>query len=486
MNDDKDNLFEQGYHRCLEKSLCDSAIAGINVIGSTEYVRNIKKAIKDLSDNINSCSKTNCNNKGIHGNIAEIWHEGTFNIDAAIKDRSDRAVRLNSNKKASVDIQVVKDGNIEDDFSLKYCGPSKSKYKDAKGGPESAYAQYSPQENGVSKFYGQKRVVPKGGAETGKKFLENEYGDKAQETIANITESVTSKDGKVSSKSLSYEDSVRIKDDVVDGKGGFQPENYNLSDVKYEYILKKSCKIGLRSAITASAISVLPQVVQILVNEGYSFDDFKNLCETGAESSIEAFLQGSISANLSICCQLGKFGEALKNINPTMTAYAAGAITAITIHTMKNAYLVAMGRKQSRELANDLLSYIFISAGGMIGGALVSFIPIPFMGYFLGSAIGSILASFVYKNSYSAIIGLCKEHGYTLWGLVRQDYTVPAEILEEIGFDVIKLDKIKLDKIELDKIEIDRTYLDTIQPKALNIRFLSRGVIGINEIGYVF
>ena len=350
----------------------------------------------------------------------------------------------------------------------------------------------------IPAYKGQKRVIPAGQKESAQEYLrkgakrnrktsgKEHFADIKDETADEITETITSKDGKVSSRKLSVEESEKSAEEARDGN--YQAKNHGISteNVPYEFILKKSCKIGIRTAIASAAISMLPHIVQMLVDEGYSFDDFKNMCETGATSGVEGFLQGSISAGMSISCQLGKFGEVLKNANPETMAYASAAITAIAIHTLKNTYLVSMGKMQSRELVNNLISESFISLGGYAGGILGQMIPIPFIGYFIGSAIGSMFASFVYKQSYSAILGLCVENGYTLWGLVKQDYTIPKEVLKEMGFHVIDFTRVDFKKIEFKKIEFKRVNFKTVKPKTLNIRFLRRGVIGVNEIGYIF
>ncbi len=519
MNDDRNNLFEKGYRQYLEKGLSDSACAEITFTESTEYVGDIKKVIAEFEDSIGKRIKPGTKNQYAGGFAAEETHVATFNFDAAIQDKPVRAMTPKSGASCSPDI-VTTDGTL---VGSKYGknpvhtadAQSMDLYKKLlqdcpKGKPFEEYKKSKLQELGLDpnlsngelqsmRAYGDQTALCPSDQIT--EIQENlrirsakdritpgkeHFGAVKDETADLVCDTVTSRDGAVSSKPLTKDNADKIAKKAQDGTVTAKDIGLAIEKVPYEYILKKSCKIGLRAAIAASTISILPQVFQMLVDEGYSFDDFKNMCETGVANGIEGFLQGSISAGISISCQLGKFGEVLKNANPEMTAYIAGAIAAIAIHTMKNAYLVAMGKKQSRELANEMLSDIFISAGGMVGGALASFIPIPFAGYFIGSAIGSILASFVYKKGYSATIGLCVEYGYTLWGLVKQDYTVPTEILKEIGVDVVEFKRVEYKKVKYRKVGPKRVYPKTIKPKTLDFVFLRRGVIGVNEIGYVF
>lgn len=103
---------------------------------------NITEKFSLLKKNLASLGEKYANNTFVSrsGFMAEKWHEGTYNLDSAIKKSSTRATMLRSNAKASADI--IYDNNKE--ASLKY-------YKDASS---SAKAQTNPN-------YGdQARIVP--------------------------------------------------------------------------------------------------------------------------------------------------------------------------------------------------------------------------------------------------------------------------------------------------------------------------------------
>ena len=100
----------QGY-----QSFTDT-IGGYGAIQGDRYVSNIIDKINELSDNINKfqgdATQTSC----LKGNIAEFWHSGTHNIDAALKDVDVSTKVLESNALGSVDIS----SSWGDKFGLKY------------------------------------------------------------------------------------------------------------------------------------------------------------------------------------------------------------------------------------------------------------------------------------------------------------------------------------------------------------------------------
>jgi len=54
---------------------------------SEEYVASVEQEISTLMENLVELAQTNLkkDNKILSGDIAEIWHEGTFNINAAAR-----------------------------------------------------------------------------------------------------------------------------------------------------------------------------------------------------------------------------------------------------------------------------------------------------------------------------------------------------------------------------------------------------------------
>lgn len=62
-----------------------------------------------------------------------------------------------------------------------------------------------------------------------------------------------------------------------------------------------------------------------------------------------------------------------------------------------------------------------------------------------------------------------------MFGLVEQDYTLPKEIIEQMGIETFEPKGFSFDTFEK----------DTFEPDTLDITFLRSGVIGVSKVGYV-
>ena len=80
------------------------------------YVDGIIQEINNLSENINKFNGSHTASKQLKGDIAEFWHSGTFNIDAAVKGSNSRSEVLRSHGLGSIDIKV----NDTDAYGSKY------------------------------------------------------------------------------------------------------------------------------------------------------------------------------------------------------------------------------------------------------------------------------------------------------------------------------------------------------------------------------
>ena len=171
-----------------------------------------------------------------------------------------------------------------------------------------------------------------------------------------------------------------------------------------------------------------------------------------------------------------------KKIDPTII----GTITVLTVNVIKNAFLVSIGRKQKRDLTEELVRDMYISTCSLIGGGVSqSVIEIPVFGYLVGSFLGSIFGSFTYNAGQKAVVSFCVDSGFTLFGLVEQDYTLPRELLDEIGIETFDYETFEPETFEIDSFDFDTFDIDSFAPDTLDIRFLRRGVIGVSKVAYI-
>ena len=80
------------------------------------YVESVESQISELEKSINAFFGDHTPVKQLKGDIAEFWHAGTFNVNAAINESANRATVERSTDFASVDVS----SNFGVDYGLKY------------------------------------------------------------------------------------------------------------------------------------------------------------------------------------------------------------------------------------------------------------------------------------------------------------------------------------------------------------------------------
>ena len=93
--------------------------------------------------------------------------------------------------------------------------------------------------------------------------------------------------------------------------------------------------------------------------------------------------------------------------------------------------------------------------------------------------------SFAYDYGYKKALSFCVDTGFTLFGLVEQDYTLPDDIIKQMGIETFAYETFEVEGFTPDTFEFESFAFDTFDPDNLEITFLRRGVIGVSKIGYV-
>lgn len=500
-------------------------LSGANLGSQTgeQYVDRVESAIQELTDQINSKEGFATGTGQLQGFIAEDWHAGTFNINAALRDSQNQASVEGSNAHASVDVST----NYGENYSLKYyktaSGSAKSQAKDVNQAYEAYKARsknpvskeeylakygYSDNEEELAQsvYHGQGRIIPGDQLDDAIQYLQNkiaqEYAKenpdtaliaKLEETLSKLSDRIKDNQGGESIP-LSREEAEEIAELCKEGE--FDPEEYGLSLeelITSEYVLEQALKAGCTAAVLTVVFQIAPHICKAfmhLVREGeINVDELKTIGLKGLSGSAEGFLRGSIASALTIAAQAGKLGEEYKNIN----AGVIGAITFIVLSTVKNSILVAVGKMTSKELGVILAKEVVISgvaiAGGTIGQLLLPEFPV--IGYMLGSLVGSTIASGVVFASEKFLLSFCTHSGFTCFGLVDQNYELSPELLEHFGYEIAELEKVDLETVEVETIQLETISAETAELEALTddngieFKFLRRGVVGFYKIAFV-
>lgn len=481
------------------------------------FVDQVDESIQRIADDFNSFKNFETNKAVLKGDIAEFWHAGTFNLNSIIRGSKNRVYVDRSHDFGSADIT----SNFGLKYGLKYY---KTGAESAKQQAKSVFERYKEYQAKGGKdtldeflkkrgldnidtilndpvYNGQVRIIPKDQLIEAQEYLKRKIIEEAskrpeqmrryQETLKMLTDRIKDSKG-TESIALSKEDAEILASLAKEGlvteeelaSLGISTENL----ISYEHILRQAFKSGLSSLTITLILKISPlickSIKQLVLDGEIDEEQFKKIGFEAINASGEGFIRGSVSAALTTACKSGLWGNALKTVDPSIV----GAVTVLAIDMMKKSYKVANGQMKQNELIMEFIKEMYISTTSLIaGGISQSIIEIPVLGFMLGSFIGSMFASFTYDTGYEKAISFCINSGFTMFGLVEQNYELPVDLLEEIGLDIFTYDKIELDLFQFDKFEFSKFELDTFESdKESDFIFLRRGVIGINKIGYVF
>jgi len=156
-------------------------------------------------------------------------------------------------------------------------------------------------------------------------------------------------------------------------------------------------------------------------------------------------------------------------------------ITVITIGTMKNSFQLKKGNITHEEFVDKCLRDSIVVVCGILGGSAVqTLIPIPILGMLIGNFVGSVIASIVYDTTKQVCFSFFIKSGVSFFKIVNQDYTLPDEVLRQVGFDLIEFEEVEFEEVKFEEVEFEEVEFETI-----DIYYLKRGLIGVNTIGYI-
>ena len=345
-------------------------------------------------------------------------------------------------------------------------------------------------------YSGQIRIIPRDQLEEATQYLERMIKTEAarrpeqvyryQETLDLLKDRLSDDKG-AESIPLSKKEAEALATLAKQGKINADELGLTTEElIKYDYIIQQAFKAGLTAATISVVLKVAPEIIKaidyLMKNGEINAEQFKKIGFAAVSGGAEGFIRGSVSAAITVSCKAGLLGEALKSVDPTIV----GTVTVLTMNVIKNAFQVALGKKTRTQLSGELVRDMYISACSLIGGGISqAFIEVPVLGYMIGSFVGSIIGSFTYNIGYKAVVSFCVDSGFTMFGLVEQDYTLPKEIIEQMGIETFEYESFQYDTFEPEGFSFDTFETDTFEPDTLDITFLRRGVIGVSKVGYV-
>ena len=500
--------FREGYE-FFQKNTGDSVAAG----RGADYVGNVNDEIEKLVNDLNAFKGFKTDPAKLKGDIAEFWHAGTFNINAALRDSKHRANVERSHAFASPDIST----NFGDSYGLKYC---KNEVKSAQAQAISVFERFKKYQadggkDSLDKFLedrgysdvesvlhdpiysGQIRIIPRDQLEAATEWLQKkiekektirpEQVKRYQETLDLLRDKIEDGEG-AESIALSKDEAQKLA--ALAKKGGIDAKELGLTTeelITYEFILQQAFKAGLTAATISFVLKVAPEIIKavnyLIENGELSGEQFKNIGFAALGGFSEGFVRGTVSAGITVACKAGLWGQTAKAVNPSVV----GMAVVLVMDAMKSAFKVAIGKMSRRQMADELVKETFVASVSLMGGiAVQAFLPeIPAAGFMLGSFAGSVVGGFVYSTGYNAAISFCIDTGFTMFGIVRQDYALPEDVIKEIGVSVFEPSRFELGLFEPTRFNAGKYEPTRFKHATFRPFFLRRGVIGILEIGYV-
>ncbi len=381
----------------------------------------------------------------LKGDIAEVWHGGTFNINSAQKSSTAHAEVPRSHDLASPDITL----DSGETCQLKYYKTAKesakaqaTSYKQVANNPSTKKGAVEKIETGeVSEtapvYKGQDRIIPSDQLEDAKKELDKKIAEEMakrpeeaaryQDTRDRITDKVENDKG-VSSTPLTKEKSEEIAKAAK--KGEVKPENIDLTNndiIKIKYVMKNAVKAGLQSAAIAAGINMVLSLSDKLIREGkcfwdYESDDWKDvLFDIGVGG-----IAGGVSASVL-------------NIVGSYSASAVPGVSALLMATFGIASLMPDymdGKMTTDEFIVEAEMICFDAAlillTGIMGQAII---PAPALGAVIGSVAGMIATAIIQKiwgDELRELLMKINQHICTLFERIKDFFAGIWEKLKAI------------------------------------------------------
>jgi len=436
------------------------------------YGTRVEDAIEDVIRQMKNLAD---NQKDIHyakGDVAEAWHAGTFNVDAARRGVDTSAVT----PRDASPIDVSMHGTSMENAQLKYY---RTPEDTAKAISHPKYADLD------------QKVVPADQLDEVKNAAARLASKNAQtrpemsESYAHTARSADDRlrlDG-TESRPLSERD-ARDAVKELRSEGDLDREGFGLTPpqvIQWQDILRESTTAAARAAIISAALQSAPYLVAVAKKAWetgeISAKDFAPLAQALPATLLRSGVAGGLSAAIVGSARAGALGSALQQVDPTFVA--AGVTLAIS--AFETSIKAARGDITWPAAAKTISEDAIVLASAMGGAALgQALIPIPMLGALVGNIVGAVVARLVIDQVNGVVLGVAAETGWTVFGLVDQNYTVPSELLEASGWSVLDIQK-----LEPHTLDLKRMQPRMLELKRVDMAVLRRGVVSFGRIAYL-
>lgn len=508
------NEFEQGYAFAVKQG---SATWG--AAAASDYVHQVEGAIDELYRRMNAYDYYKATvpaQESLKGFIAEEWAAGTANVDAAVKGRQALAEVLKSTELGSVDVATLEGGIYQLKFysdpsgTVKALGTTlREVYSASKASASMSFEEWAASKGLAGRlpadllYEGQWGVVAADKladcqTEAFKRLAKaKELGRpdevaRWQKVSDALTDRIETADG-VSSRPLTLED-ARQKAIAVSSNKELSPEADGMTTaelVKVQNLMAQALKAGTTAAAVSAVVKMMPEIykaIDYLITEGEL--DEESLRAIGAatlDGGATGFINGSATAAITVAAGKGVFGQAIKAaISKPLGPTVIGTLVVLTVETCRDAYLMARGQRTANDFANNLAQGVFVTVLSLAGAAIASAVaPEATIPMLIGSAVGSAVGCLAFAPVKSCILRASTVSGFTFFGLIEQDESLPPQLLKELGIKGARYKVAEYRTERHDEPSFQAPSAKMAGLHTLGVRQLSRDVIGVNKVGYV-
>ena len=473
---------------------------------TSEYVEKINSGLNDMFDIINqNFSGSQKSPSFLKGDVAEYWHWLTFNADAIAKESEHRVFLPRVNGLGSPDII----SNFGKSWQAKYYSngettaralsvtpylESKAKLTieefAAKYNMTVDETKYSPlYKNQIGLVADDDQLVEEARIYLRKRYLkELSIRPQNAERFNRDISTVVSDNAGVNSKPASNEQMVKLAEDAKKGIANAETMELSPKDfINMKMLLSRSLKAGITAAEISAILQIAPVLIESILKvaneKTIDEDDLKRVGTRTGVSITEGFLTGSVAACLTEASLSGMLGDTLKNASPEMI----GAISYLAMCVIKDSILTSCGKMSAIEFGDEVTRSIFSTLAAATLCRITSvLLPGVGLAILLSSFVGSILGSVVHTGVKECLLSLCVDSGFTLFGLVKQDYKLPEDLLKSIGVDVLDYESAKVSSAGTQTLGYETAGAINADAERVNITVLKRGLIKADLVGYLF
>jgi hypothetical protein len=459
--------FRRGYRDAIEHF-------GNNVASDhlADYCEQTESAVDDVVRRMAALASSK---KDIHyakGDVAEAWHAGTFNVDAARRSVDAHAVAPRGRSA----IDVTMHGSKTQHAQLKV-------YRSA---DDTTNAISDSKYDAIDQ-----KIVPADQLDAVRDAAARRAATNAAnrpQVAASAAHTAKVADDRVrldevESRPLSEREArdlvkqLRERDEIDRERFALTPRQV----IQWQDLLREATTAATRAAVISAALQAAPHLITI-VRSAYetgeiTASDLAPLAQTVPTTLLRSGIAGGLSAVLLGSARMGILGSTAQQIDPT---FVAAGVT-LAMNALETSFRAARGEITwpiaAKSISEDGIVLAAAMSGAAIGQALI---PIPMLGALLGNIIGAVVARLVVEQANGVVLGLAADTGWTVFGIVDQNHTVSAEILERSGWNILNLHKLELRPLELQGFQLTPVKLEKLQ-----MHVLRRGVLSFGRIGYL-